>query len=439
MKAHLLNNLSRLSAEVAEAAANVYNIYTSSERYKSTKMVYWTEKKSYLGGVLKQVTHYKTIHHAREEIIFDNIRFDQDLSSANAILQQKQQQLNKAKLEVQEEISNTRSAINEYNIGISNARSIISKYATLNKELQEEYIRKELLTADMHKKIASLNGTEKAKLVYKAVIDNQQELLNIVKAYGYWPEFTAYIAVAQDNMKVFDYCLAEKVDLDSFIEEDTTIAKYIIASGKKEFISKLFLSNQELIVTAYTALMQKDFTMLELLASADSKIIQKIKLVDSCGLTAIQLAIAKEDIELIQFLKKHDEKCLEERFIGYKDAMDMALFKENTNIIKEIASSMPNIPEYVINAHKQGTLHHFSLLIRHIESKDLSMLFTRLIAEGFSQLAKELVELKGATLIATTAEEGFELSDIVNLLMMHANTDHIRVQEIDNSNDNFDL
>ena len=88
--------------------------------------------------------------------------------------------------------------------------------------------------------MATLDSTERAKLVYKAVSDNKQELLDIVKAHGYWSEFTAYIAVAKDSIKVFDYCLGQNIDLDSFIEPDTTLAKYIISSDKKEFIDKMF-------------------------------------------------------------------------------------------------------------------------------------------------------------------------------------------------------
>jgi hypothetical protein len=477
MKAHLLDNLYSLNEEVTKAAANVNNIYNSIDKYKSIRMVYWTEKKSYCGGFLKKVTHYKTTHHSREETIFDSIRFNSDLAVPNAILQEKQHKLNQAKLEAQGEISSVRSIINEYNIlqntnknlesqiyNIKSGIHIGSMYSldstiqsfqnqksflelkkqeyehsakilpqmikekqeyiatkkpeniVLTKELEEEAKVEAKLREGLHKKVSSLDSAERAKLIYKAIADNQQELLNIVKVHGYWSEFAAYIAVAKDNEKVFDYCLAQKMDLDSFIDKDTTLAKYIISSGKKEFIDKLFLSGQELNITAYTALMQKDFAMLELLMKADDKILQKIKHVDASGLSAMQLAIATEDIELIKFIKAHDDKCLEEEFIGYKDALDMALLKENTSVIKEIASGIKNISEYIIEGYKQDNLHHFDLLVQNIV--DVKIFFLDLMQQGFTKLAQELIGLKYDELVFAAKQGDSEFTTKFNSLVL---------------------
>ena len=406
MKASIFDDLYFLENEVNTAAARVSGIYNSIDSYKSIKTIHWVEKKSYCGGFLKKMTHYKTTHHSRDEVVFDTDRFNQDLGVANAVLQEQQCRLNQVKLNIQADISSARNIIHEYNslqntnkvlenqistikssVQLSNSSSLVgalqsfqgqknsleakkkqyeysakilpqmikekqeyviaqkSKNAFLTKELEEQAKVETRLREGLHKKVATLDSTERAKLVYKAVLDNKQELLDIVKAHGYWSEFTAYIAVAKDSIKVFDYCLGQNIDLDSFIEPDTTLAKYIISSYKKEFIDKMFFSGQELKVTAYIALMHKDFTTLELLINADDKILEKIRDVDACGLSAMQLAIAKGDIELVKFVKVYDKNCLNEEFIGYKNALEMSFLHGNNKIIKEIAIGIGNVKE----------------------------------------------------------------------------------------------
>jgi len=351
MKASIFDDLYFLENEVNTAAARVRGIYHSIDSYKSIKTIHWTEKKSYCGGFFKKMTHYKTTHHSRDEVVFDSVRFNQDLGVANAALQEKQCQLNQVKFNIQADISNARNIIHEYDslhnsnqvlenqistikssVQLSNSSSLVSaiqsfqgqknslevkkqqyeysakslpqiikekqeciiaqknKNVFLTKELEEQVKAETKLRDDLHRKVANLDSTERAKLIYKAVSDNKQELLDVVKAHGYWSEFTAYIAVAKNSMKVFDYCLSQNMDLDSFIEPDTTLAKYIISSDKKEFINKMFFSGQELKVTAYIALIHKDFTTLELLIKADDKILEKIRDVNACGLSAMQLA-----------------------------------------------------------------------------------------------------------------------------------------------------
>lgn len=98
MKSSIFDDLYFLENEVNIAAARVSSIYHSIDNYKSIKTIHWTEKKSYCGGILKKMTHYKTTHHSRDEVVFDSVRFNQDLGVANAVLQEQQCRLNQVKL-----------------------------------------------------------------------------------------------------------------------------------------------------------------------------------------------------------------------------------------------------------------------------------------------------------------------------------------------------
>jgi hypothetical protein len=59
----------------------------------------------------------------------------------------------------------------------------------------------------------------------------------------------------------------------------------------------------------------------------------------------MQLAIAKGDIELVKFVKVYDKNCLNEEFIGYKNALEMSFLQGNNEIIKEIAIGIGNVKE----------------------------------------------------------------------------------------------
>jgi len=136
MKASIFDDLYFLENEVNTAAARVSGIYNSIDNYKSIKTIHWTEKKSHFGGPFKKMSHYKTTHHSRDEVVFDADRFNQDLGVANAVLQEQQCRLNQVKFNIQADISGTRNIIHEYN-SLQNTNKVLeNQISTIKSSVQ---------------------------------------------------------------------------------------------------------------------------------------------------------------------------------------------------------------------------------------------------------------------------------------------------------------
>lgn len=401
MKDILLNNLDNAYSEFVSASAGVTKIKNNTGSYSKTVQVPYEHKLKVSAFGVKTNWVHDTETRYRPEVRFDQKRFDKDLANANKVLQEKQQKLLEAKRAVQGEIDSAKSTItthdnlaqannsskkvvdankaklahlHTYNTGnavsahIQKKASLSAKKSQLlqstkdvsrqnqvsenqikalksNIEHNSTAAKAAITAADASKKaytdkVSSLNDTQRAILAYKAASDGKGQLFSIIKSCGCWFELAAYIALDKANMVAFDRLLQEKIDLDSFVNEESTLALKVIESGNQKFIDKIFAQDQLLCNTAYVAFLKNDFDSLKVMLQHDADIISKIKDVEATGLSALQLAIGDGDVEKIKFIKEHAAASLNEEIDGFTSALSMALHYNNFDVIKEIANDM---------------------------------------------------------------------------------------------------
>ena len=495
MKERLFKNLDTACAEFKSASAGVQNVHANRAKgsYNSTVIITWTEKKHLIGKI--KCTHHKTIHHSRQEVRFDQQRFDTDLANANKVLQKAQNKLSEAKQAIQGEINSANSVLANHSSLVStnsNLKSSVSankaKLAHLNtyntgsalnshmqtkasldgrkyqgqqsktdftrksqqntneiqrvksdierqkREKESVYTAREASNKALMDKILSLDEVERAKVAYKLASINDESMLAKIKECGCWFEFAVYIAASKNDKNAFDRLLKEKIDVDSSIDEQNTLALAIISSGNNDFIEKIYSLNQSLDVTAYIAFMNNDFDSLKIMLKHDSQIIDKIANVEASGLSAVQLAISDSDVEKIKFIKEHSPASLNNEIVGYSNVLDMALTYNNPEIIQEIVASMTKddlrseldtiisrgfgtmLDRLIDNVDMQDGLHDIykqavendnfairNMLIGRIS--DVKKLFASLIEMNDFDILMEIVELRGDVITARYLEE----------------------------------
>jgi len=446
MKNKLFDNLDNASAELVLAVAGVNNIHATKASYNYTVTVEVKHRHRHWTGFWDDPTYS---HH--QETRFDQKRFDDDLVNANRILQENQQKLSVAKEAVEREIICANNLINQHDVlksdnqqlknSTSSLKSQLSHLSTYNlehaikhhqeqqnsleskkyqdqsnlnslsgkvqqekhslstkqsentslraqKQIQDEAEQKSNIA--LHNKISGLDQIERSKLAYAAIAGDKELFLSIIKTYGYCAEFTAYIAVSQKNIKVFDYFLNNGVDLDAIVNGDHTLAYTIFNSGDSIFIEKLFSSSQKLKITVFEAFMKKDFNTLNLLLKYDQDILQQIKEIDVCGLSAMQLAISKNDLELVSFVKANDRSYIEEKLVGYKNYLDMAVTYNNDAIIKYLGQDS-EIFEYVMTLVEDNKTDMFGRVIKNLElsQKELHLFYIQASKAGKEDIANQ--------------------------------------------------
>lgn len=145
----LYEELENASRAVDNAVREANAVERDKGSYYYTETIRWNEKKSYLGGIFKKVTHYETIPCSRNEIRFDANRFNDAVARARAKIEAKQQEVSRVvdqvvvvykqqEVEVKQKLSMVRSEVSSIKSNVSSLYSNIQSVQSYNKSLSNE-------------------------------------------------------------------------------------------------------------------------------------------------------------------------------------------------------------------------------------------------------------------------------------------------------------
>ncbi len=432
MKSNLFYNLERAESNLTDAQKKVNDVNNARGSYNYVVTVPYTHKcKVSCGGWLKTKWVWKTETRHRNEIRFDQGRFDRDLAEPNKKLTQAKQNFNEAEKAIRNEtqsmnnqltqinkLTNETNSLNNSNnflqnslsshhINSCNAVSRVQNFRLKqedlknqkNKFLQEtkslpnkitqlknDNTNKQNQLDDLNRqnkqvtenklnsfeilqeKLQSLSEVERAQVAHKMIANKDQVILQILEKIGFFVEKVAQIAVDKNQLTIFNYCLDKGINYDLLINEQDTLASCILKSGNVDFMKQLFSSGQELKMTLFMACVNNDFSSLEVLLKHDSNILQKFKEIEGCGFSLLQYAVASNNAALVDFAVKHDADCFKEAIIGYSSYFEMALVYNSTEIIKSLSANC-DVEQELINL---VTTNQFDLFNRAINLVDLA-------------------------------------------------------------------
>ena len=277
MKDRLFSNLDSATTEVVAAQGAVNLVHASRSNYNYIERVAYEHKTrvfSFLKWVWSRETRY------RDEVRFNQGRFNEDLANANQKLNQAQQKLYIAEQAIKQEISlaqdqatyasrmesevnnlisNNNSLqsklshvhVNSYNVSsqvsyIRNQKdSLAGKKVQFSQDLRELPSKTQYLNNDnidkkvqvqsmaqqqqqasaaetqsyqqLYQKLMSLDEVKRATLAYEMITSGNTTILHILESCGFHTEKTAQMAVCKNQQQVFNYCIDKGIKFDCLV------------------------------------------------------------------------------------------------------------------------------------------------------------------------------------------------------------------------------
>lgn len=450
MKNSLFSNLDNAKKQVQDAQLGISAIHASRNSYNFTVQVPY-EHTSYVSKYLKW--KHKTYIRYRDEVRFNQKKFDDDLASAQQKLTQAQQNLYSVEGVINQETISTQNQINDINnldnqvnnlknnnsiqsnlpniyfnnistqIHSFNAqrnnlinqknnfyqevRDLPSRINQVNTDnhckkiqvdsMSEQLEQVRLAEHESYKKIydkfSNLTEVERSLIAYEMILTNNQTILAVLARCGLFIEKIAEVAIAKNQSQIFNYCLEKGLIFDLFISEQETLALKIIHGGNEFFINKLFSSNQSLKISTFFACANSDFNALGVILKYDPSALQKFKGVEGCGFGVLQYAIASNNLALIEYVSKHDPSCFKDALIGHESYLQMALTYNDQNIIQLIAANS-DIQEEIAKIISSNQTDLFERLVTNIElSQDqLSLILKSCVDSNCISMAETIIE-----------------------------------------------
>ena len=298
------------------------------------------------------------------------------------------------------------------------------KQAELNSLTQQGTIaaeHKKTSLENVMQRLQNISETERSSMAHKMIVTDNKTILKILEQLGFWTEKLAEIAVTENQQIVFDYCLNKGLKYDSLVNEQDTLASFIIKNGNEYFKNQLFASNQEFKTTIFLACANNDFDVLAELLKHDAQALHKFKEVEGCGLSALQYAIACKNVALLDFIAKHDASCFNEAVIGYDSYFKMALCYNSAEIIK-LVSTHSDYKQELVDLISTNQIDMLERAVANIEipPEQILSILRLCIDNNYADLAEimaqKITDIKQALVVAASNSD---LELVTTLIAAH--------------------
>jgi hypothetical protein len=472
MKRSPINDLENVYERITQAQQWITRIHNSHANYYETIVVTYTEKVRSVSGW--KFTYYDDEECERLESHFNQAKFDKDLAAAQANLQRATESYNLFEQKIRQDIESDLAVVNDEHSKLNhqvnilqnniaknhfihcnlfyleqNRQKLLSEQKDINQgipalpgkiqqlnssnQVQQQHLNQLTNEAEplfqatsesysqLVNKFKTLDSVGKAVLAYKMMTQAKQEVMKILEIEGFFIEKVMEIAVMQDNKAVFDYYLQKDIAFDCSVSEKETLALCIIRSGKHHYLEKLFSSEQDLGLTCFIACSVNDLKSLSVLLEHDQKILQKVQAVEGCGFGVLQYAVAIKNVELIEFVLKHDKSCLDQKTVGYRSYFEMATIYNLTQAMIVFAREEKIDVEQELKLYI--TSNNTDMFGRIIDCLDLSQetlitIFKTCAAQGCLSMARlafeKINEVKAIFIEAINNEDHKLLTTLAN-------------------------
>lgn len=308
-------------------------------------------------------------------------------------------------------MSELSSQLNSIDQSISHKEKQIQSSSLILKEKEVEADNKK---SELEKALSKMSNLDRAKIAYKMLITDNEEVFQLITKLGFSLECLAHIAVTTNNMQVFAFCLEMGVNFDNYLisEKGHSLANMILLGGNQEMIAEMLGYQGSSLTNSIMQACTKGYMVaIEKMYLHDKALFQK----NYIGTSILEVAIWQNNNELVSYIAENDPKVIEGRTCKGESYFHLALRYECHEIIQIISKNI-DLKEECLSLCQNNNHKVFEEIIKHDllsqnELKEIFNLSIKNYRSDFAQVCLKAIKDVSALLIESIIKQDLAVTE----------------------------